>query len=210
MTFYFGGSATDLYSQVGVRGGVSRGVRHLHACMKTRDVDWPLHGDFTYSWSLPRKPRFRFLRFRMRLDASKTRARAERKSGAIGPGLEVFGVPTQHACFTEPPCPYPIHQKCLGWTNINGDRSPQCKPLGGQSSWASVGDAGEGERETVFAVAGMDSTAMFHDRAPGEAYCSLCVFESLEIGLARAGRTFWLSPLAPRLRLAVSQHWSKE
>eukprot|EP00903_Cladosiphon_okamuranus_P018715 g17228.t1 len=58
-------------------------------------------------------------------------------------------------------------QKCLGWTDINGDRSPQCKPLGGQSSWASVGGAGEGGRETVFAVAGMDSTAMFHDRAPG-------------------------------------------
>ena len=60
------------------------------------------------------------------------------------------------------------HQKCLGWTDIAGDRSPQCKPLGGQSSWASVGGAGEGGRETVFAVAGMDSTAMFHDRAPGE------------------------------------------
>lgn len=59
-------------------------------------------------------------------------------------------------------------QKCLGWTDMNGDRSPQCKPLGGQSSWASVGGVGAGGRETVFAVAGMDSTGMFHDRAPGE------------------------------------------
>eukprot|EP00904_Undaria_pinnatifida_P013489 jgi/Undpi1/9270/HiC_scaffold_26.g11728.m1 len=58
-------------------------------------------------------------------------------------------------------------QACLEWTDINGDRDPQCKPLGGQSAWASVGEAGLGDRETVFAVAGMDSTSMFHDRAPG-------------------------------------------
>eukprot|EP00752_Nemacystus_decipiens_P017814 g15971.t2 len=76
-------------------------------------------------------------------------------------------------------------QKCLGWTDIAGGRSPQCKPLGGQSSWASVGDAGEGGRQTVFAVAGMDSTAMFHDRAPGAnsavsgLVALLCAAESL-------------------------------
>ncbi|CAN0464020.1 unnamed protein product, partial [Laminaria digitata] len=69
-----------------------------------------------------------------------------------------------------PPPPLPpqcIPQACLEWMDINGDRSPQCMPLGGQSSWASIGSAGLGGRESVYVVSGMDSTSMFHDRSPG-------------------------------------------
>ncbi|CAM9644003.1 unnamed protein product [Pylaiella littoralis] len=67
-------------------------------------------------------------------------------------------------------------QECLGWTDINGDRSPQCKPLGGQSTWASVGGPGMGSKDTVFAVAGMDSTSMFHGRAPGEIFAETLTY----------------------------------
>ncbi|CAN0507186.1 unnamed protein product, partial [Ectocarpus sp. 12 AP-2014] len=80
---------------------------------------------------------------------------------------------------------------CLGWTDINGDRSPQCKPLGGQSSWASVGGAGLGGRQTVLAVSGMDSTSMFHDRAPGanSAVSGLVALLSAAESLGTAGRS---------------------
>ncbi|CAN0218952.1 unnamed protein product, partial [Ectocarpus sp. 4 AP-2014] len=82
-------------------------------------------------------------------------------------------------------------QECLGWTDINGDRSPQCKPLGGQSSWASVGGAGLGGRQTVLAVSGMDSTSMFHDRAPGanSAVSGLVALLSAAESLGTAGRS---------------------
>ncbi|CAN0358909.1 unnamed protein product, partial [Hapterophycus canaliculatus] len=81
--------------------------------------------------------------------------------------------------------------ECLGWTDIRGDRAPQCKPLGGQSSWASVGGAGLGDRETVFAVAGMDSTSMFHDRAPGanSAVSGLVALLSVAESIGAVGRS---------------------
>lgn len=68
----------------------------------------------------------------------------------------------------------------MGWTDIDGNRSPQCLPLGGQSSWASIGPPGFAEKEAVFAISGMDSTSLFHDRAPGEELFILNIIQNLK------------------------------
>lgn len=55
--------------------------------------------------------------------------------------------------------------KCLTFTNIYGERSPKCDPIGGQSSWAMRGNLAS--KEIVMAMAGMDATALSHILAPG-------------------------------------------
>ncbi|GMF58608.1 unnamed protein product [Phytophthora fragariaefolia] len=55
--------------------------------------------------------------------------------------------------------------KCLTFTNIYGNRSPKCDPIGGQSSWAMRGN--RKADEIVLAMAGMDATSMSHVLAPG-------------------------------------------
>ncbi|EGZ14285.1 hypothetical protein PHYSODRAFT_347179 [Phytophthora sojae] len=55
--------------------------------------------------------------------------------------------------------------KCLNFTNIYGNRSPKCDPIGGQSSWAMRGNLKSGE--IVMAMAGMDATSVSHVLAPG-------------------------------------------
>ncbi|CEG47628.1 RxLR-like protein [Plasmopara halstedii] len=55
--------------------------------------------------------------------------------------------------------------KCLSFTNIYGDRSPMCDPIGGQSSWAMRGNLAS--KEIVMAMAGMDATALSPVLAPG-------------------------------------------
>lgn len=55
--------------------------------------------------------------------------------------------------------------KCLAFTNIDGDRSPKCDPIGGQSSWAVRGDTTSSE--IVLAMTSMDSNGLSHVLAPG-------------------------------------------
>ncbi|KAI9917376.1 hypothetical protein PsorP6_012380 [Peronosclerospora sorghi] len=55
--------------------------------------------------------------------------------------------------------------KCLGFTNIYGEVSPKCDPVGGQSSWAMRGNLTSDE--IVLAMAGMDATALSHVLAAG-------------------------------------------
>jgi nicastrin len=55
--------------------------------------------------------------------------------------------------------------RCLNFTNIYGTRSPKCDPIGGQSSWATRGNAKSSE--IVMAMAGMDATSLSHVLAPG-------------------------------------------
>ncbi|KAG7387351.1 hypothetical protein PHYPSEUDO_014375 [Phytophthora pseudosyringae] len=55
--------------------------------------------------------------------------------------------------------------KCLNFTNIYGNRSPKCDPIGGQSSWAMRGNLKS--EEIVLAMAGMDATSVSHVLAPG-------------------------------------------
>ncbi|CAI5726444.1 unnamed protein product [Hyaloperonospora brassicae] len=55
--------------------------------------------------------------------------------------------------------------KCLTFTNIYGNRSPRCDPIGGQSSWAMRGNLKSDE--IVMAMAGMDATSLSHVLAPG-------------------------------------------
>jgi len=63
---------------------------------------------------------------------------------------------------------------CLAWEDSSsGEWSPKCLPLGGSSVWASTGsppnpNKNNGNKKPVIMVAaGMDSTSMFHDVAPG-------------------------------------------
>jgi nicastrin len=72
-------------------------------------------------------------------------------------------------------------KKCLGWRDANGDWSPRCAPLGGNSVWAAAGspvpldvgdgggggDDGGGRRPAVLVATSIDSTSMFHDLSPG-------------------------------------------
>ncbi|RLN80022.1 hypothetical protein BBO99_00004818 [Phytophthora kernoviae] len=55
--------------------------------------------------------------------------------------------------------------KCLNFTNIYGNPSPKCDPIGGQSSWAMRGKLDS--EEIVLAMAGMDSAALSHVLSPG-------------------------------------------
>ncbi|KAL3822337.1 hypothetical protein ACHAXA_002652 [Cyclostephanos tholiformis] len=71
-------------------------------------------------------------------------------------------------------------KKCLGWRDVDGNWTPRCAPLGGNSVWAGAGspvplgvgnevdenDDGGG-RPTVLVATSMDSTSMFHDLSPG-------------------------------------------
>ncbi|KAL9186946.1 hypothetical protein ACHAXT_010666 [Thalassiosira profunda] len=96
----------------------------------------------------------------------------------MGPGGEVDG--SGNAVYDS--------AKCLGWVDTNGERSPRCAPLGGNSVWAVAGtpvplgysgDAnnnngengdnnnGNGNRSTILVSTSIDSTSMFHDLSPG-------------------------------------------
>ncbi|KAG1687647.1 hypothetical protein DVH05_004677 [Phytophthora capsici] len=55
--------------------------------------------------------------------------------------------------------------KCLNFTNIYGNRSPKCDPIGGQSSWSMRGNLKSDE--IVLAMAGMDATSLSHVLSPG-------------------------------------------
>ncbi|KAL7430144.1 hypothetical protein ACHAXH_003793 [Discostella pseudostelligera] len=66
---------------------------------------------------------------------------------------------------------------CLGWKDTNGEWSPQCAPLGGNSIWATAGspvalEYGAGnnnnaKKPTILISTSIDSTSMFHDLSPG-------------------------------------------
>lgn len=84
-------------------------------------------------------------------------------------------------------------KKCLEWKDTNGDWSPRCAPLGGNSVWAVAGsplpltydengnDADNNEnadnendgadndnsRPVILVATSIDSTSMFHDLSPG-------------------------------------------
>ncbi|OQS07032.1 hypothetical protein THRCLA_00969 [Thraustotheca clavata] len=55
---------------------------------------------------------------------------------------------------------------CLGFTNIKGQRSPKCYPVGGQSSWGVKGDL-TSSKPVIIAMAPMDTNAFSHVYAPG-------------------------------------------
>jgi len=74
--------------------------------------------------------------------------------------------------------------KCLGWKDTEGEWSPRCAPLGGNSVWSVAGspvalgygeenndgnDGNEnnGQRPVVLLATSIDSTSMFHDISPG-------------------------------------------
>lgn len=62
------------------------------------------------------------------------------------------------------PSPPPTGPDSLDTTSCLGAAS--CLPVGGQSVWATLGPL-DPTRELVVATAGLDSTALFHDRATG-------------------------------------------
>ncbi|OQR80808.1 hypothetical protein ACHHYP_17152 [Achlya hypogyna] len=55
---------------------------------------------------------------------------------------------------------------CLAFTNIRGQRSPKCYPVGGQSSWGVKGDLAT-PKPILVAMAAMDTNAFSHVLAPG-------------------------------------------
>jgi len=73
-------------------------------------------------------------------------------------------------------------QQCLEWRDIDGNWSPKCLPLGGNSIWAAAGspvtlgndnnenaddDDNSQDRPTIILSASIDSTSMFHELSPG-------------------------------------------
>ena len=64
---------------------------------------------------------------------------------------------------------------CLGWKDSNGEWSPQCAPLGGNSVWAVAGtpislgynNNNNAAKPTILVSTSIDSTSMFHDVVPG-------------------------------------------
>lgn len=71
-------------------------------------------------------------------------------------------------------------QQCLGWKDLDGNWSPKCLPLGGNSVWAAAGtpvtigytdnenaNDNSQDRPTVILAASIDSTSMFHELSPG-------------------------------------------
>jgi len=81
-------------------------------------------------------------------------------------------------------------KKCLGWKDADGEWSPRCAPLGGNSVWSVAGspltlgyggesdnandnedggenDANNNNRPVILLATSIDSTSMFHDLSPG-------------------------------------------
>lgn len=71
-------------------------------------------------------------------------------------------------------------QQCLGWKDLDGNWSPKCLPLGGNSIWAAAGtpvslgytndenaNDNSQDRPTVILSTSIDSTSMFHELSPG-------------------------------------------
>jgi len=71
-------------------------------------------------------------------------------------------------------------QQCLEWKDLDGNWSPKCLPLGGNSIWAVAGtpvplgytddenaNDNNQDRPTVILSASIDSTSMFHELSPG-------------------------------------------
>lgn len=78
-------------------------------------------------------------------------------------------------------------QQCLEWKDLDGNWSPKCLPLGGNSIWAAAGspvalgyndnennddqnangDGNNQDRPTVILSTSIDSTSMFHKLSPG-------------------------------------------
>lgn len=62
---------------------------------------------------------------------------------------------------------------CLGWKDVSDDTwNPKCLPLAGTSVWASAGSppsssSSSSSKPIFLLTAGMDSTSLFHDLAPG-------------------------------------------
>ncbi|GMH87705.1 hypothetical protein TrST_g3097 [Triparma strigata] len=75
---------------------------------------------------------------------------------------------------------------CLNWQNLDGLPSPQCKPLGGQSIYAST--SSPSSSSTVMIALKIDSTSFFHDLVPAanDAAASIvtALLASREIGRA--------------------------
>ena len=81
-------------------------------------------------------------------------------------------------------------KKCLGWKDADGEWSPRCAPLGGNSVWSVAGyplalgyggesdnvndnedggqhDANNNNRPVILLATTIDSTSMFHHLSPG-------------------------------------------
>jgi nicastrin len=61
-------------------------------------------------------------------------------------------------------------ETCLAWTNIYGDRYPQCDPIGGQSVWASTINPttlAENQSPIVLVTSAFDANGIFHYQASG-------------------------------------------
>ena len=74
---------------------------------------------------------------------------------------------------------------CLAWRDIDGNRDPQCLPLGGQSIWGSLNSLDE--RPKIVLTAAFDSTAEFHQLATGanDAMSSLAAVMIIAEALSR-------------------------
>ncbi|GMI18490.1 hypothetical protein TrLO_g14655 [Triparma laevis f. longispina] len=57
-------------------------------------------------------------------------------------------------------------EECLNWVNLDGEESPQCKPLGGQSVYG-LKDGDEDASNLVILSSKMDSKSFFHYLTPG-------------------------------------------
>jgi nicastrin len=58
---------------------------------------------------------------------------------------------------------------CLEWTNFKGQRSPQCQPLGGISTWATTEPLSlpkAAAKKVIMATANIDGSSLFHDLVP--------------------------------------------
>ena len=76
-------------------------------------------------------------------------------------------------------------QDCLAWKDIDGNRDPQCLPLGGQSVWGTLNSLDS--RPKIVLTAAFDSTAEFHDLAVGanDAMSSLAAVMVITEALSR-------------------------
>eukprot|EP00636_Phaeomonas_parva_P005856 CAMPEP_0118884860 /NCGR_PEP_ID=MMETSP1163-20130328/23569_1 /TAXON_ID=124430 /ORGANISM="Phaeomonas parva, Strain CCMP2877" /LENGTH=788 /DNA_ID=CAMNT_0006822765 /DNA_START=235 /DNA_END=2601 /DNA_ORIENTATION=- len=98
---------------------------------------------------------------------------------------------------------------CLQWRNADGNLSPRCAPLGGQSSWATFGPVDA--RDKVFGVCNMDASALFHDAAAGANAAAASVLTLLTAAdlLADSGVNLDALPLQIALAAFQGEAWGR-
>jgi len=99
-------------------------------------------------------------------------------------------------------------KECLEWVE-GGSRSPRCAPLGGQSAWGLFGPPDS--RPKVLAMANMDATALFHERASGANAAAATIAAMLTAAdlLADSGVDLDAMPLQIGFALFQGEKWGR-